>query len=130
LSCQRKFFSFGARCPNPLLLPLSSAAHERERERVLMRETERHCALMREGERVLLRDMETDTLDSVRHRTHQRQRDLRDSSKVLRKDTGFALKFATKDVFFIKMLLSLQRGAQADTPSSCEKERALEIGVL
>jgi hypothetical protein len=53
---------------------------------------------MREGERVLLRDMETDTLDSKRHRTHQRQRELRDSS-VLRKDTGFALKFATKDVF-------------------------------
>jgi hypothetical protein len=83
---------------------------------------------MREGEGVLLRDMETDTLDSERHRTHQRQRDLRDSSKVLRKDTGFALKFATKDVFL--KLLSLQRGGQADTPSSCEKERALEIGVL
>jgi hypothetical protein len=47
LSCQRKFFSFGARCPNPLLLPLSSAAHERERERERereLRETERHCS--------------------------------------------------------------------------------------
>lgn len=70
--------------------------HMRERER------ERHCALLREGERVLLRDMETDTLDSERHRTHQRQRELRDSSKVLRKDTGFALKFVTKDVFYKK----------------------------
>jgi hypothetical protein len=55
-----------------------------------------------EREKELLRDMETDTLDSERHRTHQRQRELRDSSKVLRKDTGFALKFATKDAFLYK----------------------------